>query len=172
MIRFNKVNKWYGRDHHVLKNISLEVKQGEVVVVCGPSGSGKSTLIRTINQLEPVNDGEIIVYGMEVTDPKTNINAVREEVGFVFQHFNLYPHLTVLENIMLVRSPTPASASTARSCFSAGTDSPVSADSSMRRFVACRICSRRRWWRDSWMQMKTAPPRTMGRLQKSLAAPR
>jgi polar amino acid transport system ATP-binding protein len=101
MIRFNKVNKWYGRDHHVLKNISLEVKQGEVVVVCGPSGSGKSTLIRTINQLEPVNDGEIIVDGMEVTDPKTNINAVREEVGFVFQHFNLYPHLTVLENITL-----------------------------------------------------------------------
>lgn len=101
MIRFNKVNKWFGRDHHVLKNITLEVKQGEVVVVCGPSGSGKSTLIRTINQLEPVNDGEIIVDGITITDPKTNINKVREEVGFVFQHFNLYPHLTVLENITL-----------------------------------------------------------------------
>ncbi|MBS1155628.1 MAG: polar amino acid transporter ATP-binding protein [Proteobacteria bacterium] len=101
MIRFNKVNKWFGRDHHVLKNITLEVKQGEVVVVCGPSGSGKSTLIRTINQLEPVNDGVIIVDGITITDPKTNINKVREEVGFVFQHFNLYPHLTVLENITL-----------------------------------------------------------------------
>lgn len=101
MIRFNKVNKWFGRDHHVLKNISLEVKQGEVVVVCGPSGSGKSTLIRTINQLEPVNDGDIIVDSIPVTDPKTDINKVRAEVGFVFQHFNLYPHLTVLENITL-----------------------------------------------------------------------
>lgn len=101
MIRFNKVNKWFGRDHHVLKNISLEIKQGEVVVVCGPSGSGKSTLIRTINQLEPVNDGEIIVDGISVTNPKTDINKVREEVGFVFQHFNLYPHLTVLQNITL-----------------------------------------------------------------------
>ncbi len=101
MIRFQKVNKWFGRDHHVLKNITLEIKQGEVVVVCGPSGSGKSTLIRTINQLEPINDGEIIVDGIAVTDPRTNINKVREEVGFVFQHFNLYPHLTVLENITL-----------------------------------------------------------------------
>ena len=101
MIRFNKVNKWFGRDLHVLKNITLQVKQGEVVVVCGPSGSGKSTLIRTINQLEPVNDGEIIVDGITITDPKTDINKVREEVGFVFQHFNLYPHLTVLENITL-----------------------------------------------------------------------
>ncbi|MDR3410772.1 MAG: amino acid ABC transporter ATP-binding protein [Formivibrio sp.] len=101
MIRFNKVNKWFGRDHHVLKNITLEVKRGEVVVVCGPSGSGKSTLIRTINQLEPVNDGEILVDGVAITDPKTNINKVREEVGFVFQHFNLYPHLTVMENITL-----------------------------------------------------------------------
>ena len=101
MIRFQKVNKWFGRDHHVLKNITLEIKQGEVVVVCGPSGSGKSTLIRTINQLEPINDGEIIVDGIAVTDHRTNINKVREEVGFVFQHFNLYPHLTVLENITL-----------------------------------------------------------------------
>ncbi|SFN29528.1 polar amino acid transport system ATP-binding protein [Formivibrio citricus] len=101
MIRFNKVNKWFGRDHHVLKNITLEISQGQVVVVCGPSGSGKSTLIRTINQLEPVNDGEITVDGICVTNPKTNINKVREEVGFVFQHFNLYPHLTVLENITL-----------------------------------------------------------------------
>jgi polar amino acid transport system ATP-binding protein len=101
MIKFNHVNKWYGRDHHVLKNISLEVKQGEVVVVCGPSGSGKSTLIRTINQLEPINDGEIWVGDVQVTSPKTDINKLRAEVGFVFQHFNLYPHLSVLENITL-----------------------------------------------------------------------
>lgn len=101
MIRFNKVNKWFGRDHHVLKNISFQVPQGQVVVVCGPSGSGKSTLIRTINQLEPVNDGDIIVDEIAVTDPKTDINKMRAEVGFVFQHFNLYPHLTVLENITL-----------------------------------------------------------------------
>ena len=101
MIRFANVNKWYGRDHHVLKNISLEVQPQEVVVVCGPSGSGKSTLIRTINQLEPVKDGEIWVGDVQVNSTKTNINTLREHVGFVFQHFNLYPHLTVLENITL-----------------------------------------------------------------------
>nr|WP_028455233.1 amino acid ABC transporter ATP-binding protein [Chitinilyticum litopenaei] len=101
MIRFVNVNKWYGRDHHVLKNINLEVRQGEVVVVCGPSGSGKSTLIRTINQLEPINDGEIWVDSVRVNDPRTDINTLRAEVGFVFQHFNLYPHLTVLDNITL-----------------------------------------------------------------------
>ncbi|MBY0444670.1 MAG: ATP-binding cassette domain-containing protein, partial [Burkholderiales bacterium] len=87
MIKFNHVNKWYGPNHHVLKDINLEVKQGEVVVVCGPSGSGKSTMIRTINQLEPVNDGEIWIGNVEVTSPKTDINKLRAEVGFVFQHF-------------------------------------------------------------------------------------
>ncbi|WP_027467838.1 amino acid ABC transporter ATP-binding protein [Deefgea rivuli] len=114
MIRFNNVNKWYGRDHHVLKNLNLEVKQGEVVVVCGPSGSGKSTLIRTINQLEPINDGEIWVDGIQANSTKTNINKLREDVGFVFQHFNLYPHLSVLENITLapitVKKTAPAEA--------------------------------------------------------------
>jgi polar amino acid transport system ATP-binding protein len=101
MIRFSQVNKWYGPSHHVLKNLNLEVKQGEVVVLCGPSGSGKSTLIRTINQLEAINDGEIWVDGIQANNPKTDINKLREEVGFVFQHFNLYPHLSVLENITL-----------------------------------------------------------------------
>ncbi|WP_255992160.1 amino acid ABC transporter ATP-binding protein [Chitinolyticbacter albus] len=101
MIRFSQVNKWYDREHHVLKHISLEVKAGEVVVVCGPSGSGKSTLIRTINQLEPVEEGEIWIGDVQVNNPRTNINRVRENVGFVFQHFNLYPHLSVLENITL-----------------------------------------------------------------------
>ncbi|WP_410500242.1 amino acid ABC transporter ATP-binding protein [Chitinibacter sp. S2-10] len=101
MIRFSQVNKWYGPQHHVLKNLNLEVKQGEVVVLCGPSGSGKSTLIRTINQLEAINDGEIWVGGIQANSPKTDINQLREDVGFVFQHFNLYPHLSVLENITL-----------------------------------------------------------------------
>ncbi|QLI83251.1 amino acid ABC transporter ATP-binding protein [Chitinibacter fontanus] len=101
MIRFQQVNKWYGPHHHVLKNLNFEVKQGEVVVVCGPSGSGKSTLIRTINQLEAINDGEIWVDGIQANNPKTDINKLREEVGFVFQHFNLYPHLSVLDNITL-----------------------------------------------------------------------
>ncbi len=114
MIRFKNVNKWYGRDHHVLKNLNLEVKQGEVVVVCGPSGSGKSTLIRTINQLELINDGEIWVDGIQANSTKTDINKLREEVGFVFQHFNLYPHLSVLENITLapinVKNIAPAEA--------------------------------------------------------------
>lgn len=100
MIHFNNVNKWF-KDLHVLKDINLHVKAQEVVVVCGPSGSGKSTLIRTVNQLESVQSGEIWVDGTNVADPKTDLNLVRAEVGFVFQHFNLYPHLTVLENIML-----------------------------------------------------------------------
>lgn len=100
MISFNQVNKWFG-DFHVLKNIDLEITQGEVVVVCGPSGSGKSTLIRCINRLEPIQEGTIIVDGMDVNDPRTNMTLLRAEVGFVFQQFNLYPHMTVLENITL-----------------------------------------------------------------------
>ena len=100
MIRFVNVHKWFHK-LHVLNEVNLEVKAGEVVVVCGPSGSGKSTLIRTVNQLEAISSGEIWVNGHNVVDPKTNLNALRTEVGFVFQHFNLYPHLTVLENIVL-----------------------------------------------------------------------
>lgn len=100
MIRFEGVHKWF-RKLHVLNDINLNVKQGEVVVVCGPSGSGKSTLIRTINQLEPIDRGRLSVDGMDLSDPKTNINKLRAEVGFVFQQFNLYPHLSVLSNITL-----------------------------------------------------------------------
>ena len=100
MIQFKNVNKFF-KDLHVLNDVNLEVKQGEVVVVCGPSGSGKSTLIRTVNQLEQIQSGEIWVDGMNVADPKTDLNKVRAEVGFVFQSFNLYPHLNVLENIVL-----------------------------------------------------------------------
>ncbi|HKK00938.1 MAG TPA: amino acid ABC transporter ATP-binding protein [Desulfuromonadales bacterium] len=101
MIRFEKVNKWYNHHFHVLKDVDLEVKQGEVVVICGPSGSGKSTLIRVINRLEPIQNGQVIVDGVELNDPKTNLTLLRAEVGFVFQQFNLYPHMTVLENITL-----------------------------------------------------------------------
>lgn len=100
MIKFRNVNKWFG-NHQVLKNISLEISQGEVIVVCGPSGSGKSTLIRTINGLEPVQEGEIVVDGSNLGDPAIDLTALRAEIGMVFQHFNLYPHKTALQNIML-----------------------------------------------------------------------
>ncbi len=100
MIKFINVNKYF-KDLHVLNNVNLEVKRGEVVVICGPSGSGKSTLIRTVNQLETIGSGEIWVDGVNVANSKTDLNRIRTEVGFVFQSFNLYPHLNVLENIML-----------------------------------------------------------------------
>jgi len=94
------VNKWYG-DFHALKDVSLRVKRGEVVVICGPSGSGKSTFIRTINRLEEHQEGRIIVDGIEMTNDIRNIDAIRREVGMVFQQFNLFPHLTVMQNITL-----------------------------------------------------------------------
>jgi len=100
LIKFINANKWFN-GHHILKSINLEISQGEVVVICGPSGAGKSTLLRTINKLEPIDDGEIIVDGKYLTDPKTNLTALRAEVGMVFQHFNLYPHKTALKNITL-----------------------------------------------------------------------
>lgn len=100
MITFTGVHKWF-KQLHVLNDINLQVSQGEVLVVCGPSGSGKSTLIRTINQLEPINEGKLTVDGMDLSDKKTDINLLRAEVGFVFQQFNLYPHLTVIDNITL-----------------------------------------------------------------------
>ncbi len=100
MIHFTNVDKWF-TTLHVLNNINLHVKQGEVVVVCGPSGSGKSTLIRTINQLEPIDKGTLIVDGKNLSDKSTDINKLRAEIGFVFQQFNLYPHLSVISNITL-----------------------------------------------------------------------
>ncbi|GFO69368.1 polar amino acid ABC transporter ATP-binding protein [Geomonas limicola] len=100
MIQFIGVHKWF-KKLHVLNDINLHVKPGEVMVVCGPSGSGKSTLIRTVNQLEPIDKGQLIVDGMDLADKKTNLNKLRAEVGFVFQQFNLYPHLSVLSNITL-----------------------------------------------------------------------
>ena len=100
MIRFDNVQKWFS-DYHVLRDIDLHISEGEVVVVCGPSGSGKSTLIRCINRLEPIQGGSITVDGMDIYDAKTNLAMVRAEIGFVFQQFNLYPHMTVMENITL-----------------------------------------------------------------------
>jgi polar amino acid transport system ATP-binding protein len=100
VIRFRGVNKWFG-PLHVLKDVDLDVRAGEVLVVCGPSGSGKSTLIRCINKLEPIQKGEIVVDGMSLSDSTTDITKLRAEVGMVFQQFNLYPHMTVLQNITL-----------------------------------------------------------------------
>ncbi|MEE9336379.1 MAG: amino acid ABC transporter ATP-binding protein [Granulosicoccaceae bacterium] len=100
VININDMNKWYG-NFHVLKDINLTVNRGERIVVCGPSGSGKSTLIRCINRLEEHQQGLIDVDGIELTNDIKNIDAIRREVGMVFQHFNLFPHLTVLENCTL-----------------------------------------------------------------------
>src|SRR5687768_14098222 len=100
MLELSGVNKWYGQ-FHVLKDINLTVYRGERIVVCGPSGSGKSTMIRCINRLEEHQRGKISVEGVELTHDLKNIETVRREVGMVFQHFNLFPHLTVLENLTL-----------------------------------------------------------------------
>ena len=100
MITMKGVNKWYGQ-FHVLKDINLNVKQGERIVLCGPSGSGKSTTIRCINRLEEHQQGSIVVDGTELTNDLKQIEAIRSEVGMVFQHFNLFPHLTVLQNCIL-----------------------------------------------------------------------
>lgn len=99
-IDLRNVNKWYG-DFHVLRDINLKVGKGERVVVCGPSGSGKSTMIRCINRLEEHQEGEIVVNGVELTKSVKNVEAIRRQVGMVFQNFNLFPHLTVLDNLVL-----------------------------------------------------------------------
>ncbi|WP_417277491.1 amino acid ABC transporter ATP-binding protein [Celeribacter sp.] len=101
-IQFRKVNKWFG-SMHVLCDIDLDVASGEKVVVCGPSGSGKSTMIRCINHLEEYQSGSIVVDGIEVNNHKANIDKVRRRVGMVFQNFNLYPHLTILDNCTLAQ---------------------------------------------------------------------
>jgi len=100
IIEVNSMHKWYG-DFHVLSDINLQVKEKERIVICGPSGSGKSTLIRCINRLEEHQRGQIIVNGTELTNDIKNIEKVRAEVGMVFQHFNLFPHLTIIENLTL-----------------------------------------------------------------------
>jgi general L-amino acid transport system ATP-binding protein len=100
MIELSRVNKWYG-DFHVLKDVDIKVAKGEKVVVCGPSGSGKSTMIRLINRLETHQSGRIEVDGIELSDDLKSVDAIRREVGMVFQSFNLFPHLTVMENLTL-----------------------------------------------------------------------
>ena len=100
VVELKEVNKWYG-EFHVLRNINLQVGRGEKIVICGPSGSGKSTMIRCINRLEEHQSGDILVKGTALTSDLKNIETVRREVGMVFQHFNLFPHLTVLENCCL-----------------------------------------------------------------------
>ena len=102
MIELKNVSKWYG-PVQVLNGCSTTIQKGEVVVVCGPSGSGKSTLIKTINALEPIQQGEIYVDGQAVHDPKTNLPQLRSRVGMVFQHFELFPHLSVTENLTLAQ---------------------------------------------------------------------
>ena len=115
MIEIKNVSKWYG-SFQVLTDCTTNVKKGEVVVVCGPSGSGKSTLIKTVNALEPFQKGDIVVDGISIADPKTNLPKLRARVGMVFQHFELFPHLTVTENLTLAqikvlqRSPDDATA--------------------------------------------------------------
>ncbi|KZY95542.1 ABC transporter ATP-binding protein, partial [Oleiphilus sp. HI0072] len=100
VIEIKDLNKWYG-NFHVLKDINLSVKKGERIVICGPSGSGKSTMIRCINRLEEFQRGSLVVNGVEMIEDVKNIEAIRREVGMVFQHFNLFPHLSILENLTL-----------------------------------------------------------------------
>ena len=102
MISIKNISKWYG-EFQVLKDCTTEVKKGEVVVVCGPSGSGKSTLIKCVNALEPFQKGEIIVDGISVGDKSTNLPKLRSRVGMVFQHFELFPHLTITDNLSLAQ---------------------------------------------------------------------
>lgn len=102
MISLKNVSKWYGQ-FQVLTDCSMNVKRGEVVVICGPSGSGKSTLIKTINGLEPIQHGEIYIDNIHVNDKKTDLAKLRSKVGMVFQHFELFPHLSIIENLTLAQ---------------------------------------------------------------------
>jgi general L-amino acid transport system ATP-binding protein len=100
IIEISNLNKWYG-EFQALKNINLNIKEGEIIVVCGPSGSGKSTLIRCVNFLEKFQEGEVVVDGIQLTDDAQKIRSIRSEVSMVFQHFNLFPHLSIVDNLTL-----------------------------------------------------------------------
>ena len=102
MIEISKLSKWYGQ-FQVLSDCTTSVKKGEVVVVCGPSGSGKSTLIKCVNALEPFQQGDVVVNGVSVGDPKTNLPKLRSHVGMVFQHFELFPHMSIAENLSIAQ---------------------------------------------------------------------
>ena len=127
IIRFERVNKWFGK-LHVLDDVDLDVGRGEVLVVCGPSGSGKSTLIRCMNRLEPIQSGRLLVDGQDVMSPDVDLPRLRADIGMVFQQFNLYPHMTVLENVTLapvrVRGLTRAAAQRAAMDLLAKVDIP------------------------------------------------
>src|SRR6201993_4974625 len=103
MIEISHVNKWYTASFQALKDCTTSVAKGEVVVVCGPSGSGKSTLIKCVNALEPFQEGSISIDGIKVNDPKTNLPKLRARVGMVFQHFELFPHLRIIQNLCLAQ---------------------------------------------------------------------
>src|SRR5882762_4172238 len=103
MIVIRHVNKWYGPNFQALRDCTTSVAKGEVVVVCGPSGSGKSTLIKCVNALEPFQEGDIILDGIKLNDPKTDLPKLRARVGMVFQHFELFPHLKIIENLCLAQ---------------------------------------------------------------------
>src|SRR5215210_6731945 len=103
MIEISHVEKWYGATFQALKDCTTSVARGEVVVVCGPSGSGKSTLIKCVNALEPFQKGSIVVDGIQLDDPRTNLPKLRARVGMVFQHFELFPHLKIIENLCLAQ---------------------------------------------------------------------
>ncbi|WMY95148.1 MAG: amino acid ABC transporter ATP-binding protein [Arsenophonus sp.] len=103
MIYLNNVSKWYGK-FQVLINCSMSIQKGEVVVICGPSGSGKSTLIKTINGLEPIQNGDIFINDIHVNNKKTNLSALRLKIGMVFQHFELFPHLSIMDNLTLAQT--------------------------------------------------------------------
>src|SRR3954462_8488269 len=107
MIEIRDVNKWYGPSFQALKDCTTSVAKGEVVVVCGPSGSGKSTLIKCVNALEPLQGGEIILDGIKVNDPNTNLPKLRARVGMVFQHFELFPDLRIVETACLAQEKVP-----------------------------------------------------------------
>jgi glutamate/aspartate transport system ATP-binding protein len=102
MIQIKNISKWYG-SFQVLTDCTTQIKKGEVVVVCGPSGSGKSTLIKTVNALEPIQKGDVVVDGISISDPKTDLPKLRSRVGMVFQHFELFPHLSVTENLTIAQ---------------------------------------------------------------------
>ena len=102
MIDIKNISKWYG-SFQVLTDCTTSIKKGEVVVVCGPSGSGKSTLIKTVNALEPIQRGDVVVDGTSISDPKTNLPKLRSRVGMVFQHFELFPHLSITDNLTLAQ---------------------------------------------------------------------
>ena len=102
MIELNNVSKWYGQ-FQVLTDCTTNVAKGDVMVICGPSGSGKSTLIKTVNGLEPIQQGQIIVDGITVNDPKTNLSKLRARIGMVFQNFELFTHLSIRENLTIVQ---------------------------------------------------------------------